>query len=366
MDYNPIIHRIKTPVEMLNIVGVGGLHLNTIVECWGNPQSGKSTFSYQTGGMYLEQFGDDAELLILDAESSIDISRLRHAYNIRPCNIKGVRNPDSRVSVQPGFTLESGETEILKKVKEIKKDNRSLLVIWDSISATMPKTEFEDILKAMENEDESNPYAGGMMLKARVLKRTLNSLMLNTWQLPVTIILINQATTSIGRYHSKETSGGGYGLKHNRHYGIRFNFQKKFGEDGYFAEGTLTHLTLEKSKFSPNLFDIPVYIRDNLGGVIDPIEEIITVAFNMGIIVQRGGWYRLGEEAMKRFNDDETVKEYFPCRWAKLKTILGLPTFIRAQIETLFRSNYKLVDFAYQDRDEELKLIQGEETDDTS
>ena len=84
MEYNPIIHKVPTPIDTINIVGCGGINLSTMSELWGPPRGGKSTFAYQTAGMFLKEYGEWARVLIIDAEGSADLIRLEYVFGIRP------------------------------------------------------------------------------------------------------------------------------------------------------------------------------------------------------------------------------------------------------------------------------------------
>jgi hypothetical protein len=140
---------------------------------------------------------------------------------------------------------------------------------------------------------------------------------------------------------------------HNIHYSIYFDFQKSIHDnedDSYFVDGTLSHITVEKSKNTPKLDKIPVFIRDRKGGVIDSIEEILTISYTWGFIKQAGGWYSFSDEARKHATLPET--KY---RWSDLKTSPEAHEGMKKAITAVYRTRYMLVDEFYK----ELELLKA-------
>jgi RecA/RadA recombinase len=100
---------------------------------------------------------------------------------------------------------------------------------------------------------------------------------------PVTIFLLNQVrTTGFGTYQgAHEVSTGGNALKHTGHYRIAFRKVKPIFDEKYNMNiGTMSKITIEKSKFGPTLKDIPIYIDDRSGGRIIPKDEAALVPYH--------------------------------------------------------------------------------------
>lgn len=70
---------IRTPIDTVNIFGAGGIRQGTISEIYGFEKSGKSTFSYQTGGLFLSDNANGV-VHIIDAENSVDRLRLELTF----------------------------------------------------------------------------------------------------------------------------------------------------------------------------------------------------------------------------------------------------------------------------------------------
>jgi len=366
MEFNPILHKIRTPIKLFNITGVGGFEQGTLLELWGNPKSGKSTFCYQTAQAFLEDYGDTARVLILDAENSANLLRLKTVFNLKPCNVGRGRDLDERVFVEPAITLEQGMNTTLKYIKQAKDDGKFLLVIWDSITVSSPEKEYEEILASVESDKEVNNFSGGMMLRPRVLKFVLNQILAHSSNAPVTVLLINQATTAITRFGGREDSSGGYGLKHNIHYRIQFNWSgaTQDKENDSLKTETLSQVTVNKSKHIPSLQKIPIVISDTDGGRIDPSAELITFLRDAGVIKKKGAWNTFGDELIDRYaadhgnlSDDEVakLKKNFMQNDARTRQdILDVCTWF---LTGWFRDKYTLVNAAYEEYETELKFV---------
>lgn len=334
-------HRvIRTPIDTVNIFGAGGIRQGSIAEIYGFEKSGKSTFSYQTGGLFLKD-NPQGVVHIIDVENSVDLLRLREVfkYEMRRVKVHHCRTLESafsllnRLSEQlenqsiGKFKVGKKEFKILTKEKleemddnsffmycdehEIKETDRleamdSLLVrglirgnkdddymtpifaIWDTIAVSKPKVEYE---AAMKGEDAMN--AGGLGMKARVIELHACALLASMGGKPYTVFVLNQIRlTGFGSWTGpSETSSGGNALKHNCHYRFKFTqLTTKDIREGNYNEamggktGTTSKVTLEKAKFCPITQDIEIYINDQLGGVIVPSEELAKIALKIGLI----------------------------------------------------------------------------------
>lgn len=80
-------HCIRTPIDMLNIFGAGGLKSGTIVQPYGPPATGKSTFCYQTASIY-QRDHPDAVIHIIDVENSVDLIRLKYVFKLDMDRVK--------------------------------------------------------------------------------------------------------------------------------------------------------------------------------------------------------------------------------------------------------------------------------------
>ena len=374
MKYDPILHKVPTASSVINIAGCGGLDFSCMTEIWGAPKGGKSTFCYQTAQEFLGFYGDDAMVLILDAENSANHLRLLKVFKIGISNHPHVRpkDQDKRVFIEPAFTFEMVVETLARYVNKAKVEGKFLLVIWDSVTVTRPAKEkelFDNVINAQLkeeegealNKDEKEALKTGVerkmniaQLRPQMLKWALNQIMSAIYLQPVHIFMINQATTQFTRFGAQEVSGGGYGFKHNIHYSIRFDFVKKLGDNPLFHTGTFSRMSVEKSKVMPALNDIEVFIRDDQGGRLEPKTELIKAAINSKLMdAKSGGYYKVNDAYLP---ENSPVKDVN----VTLKNFEEKPEVIYATgkaMEKHFRDNFSLLNWAYEEREDYLREL---------
>ena len=361
MEFNSLVNKLRTPVEIINIVGAGGLSFASMTEAWGVTKSGKSTFSYQTARYFLDDYGEQAQLLILDAEST-DLLRIELAFNLVPGIIingygetKENKNGDSRITIASAVEIEKSGFFIEKYMEKCKEENKFLLVIWDSISNSQPKSEKEAREESLKKGIESRAYAGGMMAKPRAMTQTMTPIISRMYQAPVHIIFINQARASMNAYGDRNTRAGAYAFFHNIHYSFYFKYRKNIDPEYFYKRGTFSELKIDKSKHIPTLINLPVFIYDTKGGVIDVEESLLSLAsddnYHFSLLKPAGGWYKVNLE--NKVFQSERMEKYKSLagkgyRWSKLKENKEIIAMIKEGMEVLFRDRFMLVDFSYQ------------------
>lgn len=279
-----MLHRnakVRTPLSALNDLFGGGIPLGTIVEAGGDTGAGKSTFCYQTVGLFHADFPDGVAV-ILDTEASTDTVRMK---------LQGVNT--NRVVRVPATTVEIGFARLFETLAKIKKVQESkgvkipVLILWDTIGAA--------ITNAQAETGEMN--ANGMNEKNRILKIELSRVFLEIAQLDVCIILINQASMQgFGTYQGPSLgSSGGQALKHDVHIKLWFVGGKdSVDENSGMTLGKMGKMTVKKSKVSPAVKDIPYWIDSRQGGVILDDQSLWTYAKDLKLVADRGaGWYYL-------------------------------------------------------------------------
>lgn len=277
--------KIPTPLYVVNDIFGGGIPLGIISEISGPPGSGKSTFSYQTAGIF-QRTVPNGIVIILDQESSMDVSRLV-TLGVDP----------KMVLRLPATTMENAFKNlfmILEKVKS-KIDNgeiTQLYVIYDTISTGGTDKQHQATL-----DGRSVMNAGGMQEAARILKQNIANIFPYLEMIPIHFSMLNQVFTQMGTYTSSVASGGGYGLKHGAHLHINFSKGTEVSDNSQY-KGFLTHnkgsINLNKSKLSPKFTDIPCNIDIRRGGVIDEVGSFVEYVSRSNIdIVTMGSWYNI-------------------------------------------------------------------------
>ena len=267
-------------------------------------------------------------------------------------------NGDPRVVLASGTTIEVATTTILRYMMKWKDEGCLSVHVWDSISVSQPAGELKEVEEALKEGRDINIYSGGISLRARILGPHLNSILNKMWGVPAAVFLINQARAKISKYGSGgEESSGGYNFKHNIHYTIKFKYLKPFERNiGAFKSGTVSQMTVEKSKFTPKVLEIPIYIRDDKGGLIDPSEELLSFCLTNGYLGANKGWHSF-TEASRPFLPDESLLEKKYHGFAKVLEACqegDLRQHLLAMCEKYVRSNFFLVDIAYKLKEEAL------------
>jgi RecA/RadA recombinase len=364
--WNPLIHKIRTPIQSLNIAGCGGLEWGTMTECWGEPRGGKSTLAYQCASLLLEDYGDDVNVLILDSEGAANLLRIGKVFNLWPCNLEySYGEKDERVFIEKAMTFEMATEAIGKYISKSVKENKFLFVIWDSIKNSISEVEYEQAMEVFEKDlrdsediggkndkDGLKNYAGGQMSSSRFLALNLRKISAAMAYKPVHVFLINQATTKIGKYTSTVDSGGGFGLKHGISYRFHVQYMSDLDESEFFKKGTHSKLHVGKSRLMPSLQNIPITIRDNLGGKISNEEELVLMAKEYKWLKLNGAWYSAnfpkelvpeGVEVPDIFSGNKRFSQYVESSEAI--------NYLSLIMEKFLRKEFFLVDEAYKERE---------------
>jgi len=303
MKFNQHIHKARTPIHTINLAGGGGIGLSALVEVYGNTKSGKSSFTYQTAEYFLQDYSS-AQIVILDAEGSINSIRLKVAFGL------DVEN-DPRIAVEPGFTIEMCNDAILKWQKKCDADNKFLMIIWDSIKTSSFNKAKNAIDASLEKGEEADRGMTEPMARAQVMTWCLNNALHAIYRKPTIIFLINQITTRVNQFQTTQDSSGGFALRHNVNERYQFTFRKSVGgdaKDALFKTGTMSDVNVIKSRTIPGFIDIPILIDDTIGGRIVSNNELPIIATKLKIIdVKSGGWYSISEDYV---TSDETQKSH--------------------------------------------------------
>lgn len=427
---------LRTPSDTVNVIGAGGLRMSAITEIYGENGSGKTAFSYQTGGAFQEDYPHGV-VHILDAENSIDYIRLVRVFkmimdrtevhvtptlegayeeilavfarmhtqelrgkgelplfdDLRDYNLGDLTKYASgfelgsigrraAISLEEYDSLEEDGELNFESMKEwaehpevrVEHHNKEsdedyykriwllmrlsvaqayrvtekepvspVVFIWDTIAVTKPRVEVD---AALEGENSVN--AGGMGLAARLNTQYLSIILAEQTSRPLHLMILNQVRLAgFGSYQGPyQTSSGGNALKHNAHYRLCFNqIRKNWDEDLGMNVGTLSKVTLEKSKFCPTTQDVFLDINDRLGGVIVPSQESASVCAALGLLKSGGGWWR--------FTDPELDEEVGGLRWddnGKDQHIYNNPSIREKAISQLmkhYRVAYTTLDMLY-------------------
>lgn len=262
--------KVRTPVEILNCLLGGGIPFGTVLQAYGPPKSSKSTWLYQMMGIFQKEYPDGIAVVV-DTEASGDTERL---------SFLGVDT--SRILRLPATSIETGFLSLLKmldnKSKNEKLKDTPVFVIWDSISKGL----------AQEDSKQSRMNAQD---RARIIKNYMSPMMAEIEKHNFVLCLINQAIYSTDRYGNRKLdAGGGVALKHDVHLSVKLELSSDYTEGSFLITRT-SKMAIDKSKISPEIWDIPVVLDIREGGKIDEVLSLVEYFLWNGWITQTSGWY---------------------------------------------------------------------------
>ena len=297
---NVLSQRIKvhTPLIALDCILGGGTPLGCIVESFGFPKSGKSTWLYQTMGEFLNEYPNGLAI-VLDNESSADEERLRYF---------GVDT--ARVLRLPSTSIETGFLNLLQILENKGKSEQArqmpIFVVWDSISKGL----------AQDGATQSRMNAQD---RARVIKNYMSSILPQIEKHPFVLNLINQVVFETDRYGNRKVkSGGGVGLEHDVHLKVK----TELGSDEYNGSllvGRYSYMSIVKSKFSPEFNSIPIFIDVTQGGRIDEIRSFVDYLVSLGLIPNMSGYYKIEDTLVPKYKHSLYYAESIRPIWKSLR-----------------------------------------------
>lgn len=262
--------KVRTPVEILNCLLGGGIPFGTVLQAYGPPKSSKSTWLYQMMSIFQKEYPEGIAVVV-DTEASGDTERL---------SFLGVNT--SRILRLPATSIETGFLSLLKmldnKSKNEKLKDTPVFVIWDSISKGLAQ---EDSRQSRMNAQD----------RARIIKNYMSPMMAEIEKHNFILCLINQAIYSTDRYGNRKLdAGGGVALKHDVHLSVKLELSSDYTEGSFLITRT-SKMAIDKSKISPEIWDIPVVLDIREGGKIDEVLSLIEYFLWNGWITQTSGWY---------------------------------------------------------------------------
>lgn len=263
---------VRTPIKAIDTIIGGGIPLGCVVDLFGPPGSGKSSYGYECLGHFQQQYPDGLGVLI-DSETSCDEKRMR-ALGVDP----------TRLLVLRGATMESGYKQILSilyTVSQEKPKNRvPIFILWDSLSNTTTEAQY----------NKENVNGGGLAEAARINKEYLKQISIYLDDVDAMIVFINQVSSKIGMFvGSGYNEAGGNALKHGVQYKLTFGKNTTNYEDGLAvsADGSVA---IEKNKIGPVSKSYPIHIDCTKGGVISTVRSFMNFIYTyvMDEVKKRG------------------------------------------------------------------------------
>lgn len=313
---------ISTGSRLLDAAMGGGVPSGRMIEVFGDESAGKSTVACH---MLIECQKMGGVAVLIDTESTF--------YKLR-AEAMGLNLNDLLVleaeTVEQGFErLDS----LLDKVPTKGPENMPIWIVWDTVSGSPTET-----------EKEGDKFGEGIANRPRLVRLGLRRLAMELPRRNMSLIFVNQAQSTIGRFASKNDTNVGRGIKF--HASIRMEVKA----EGQFKEtveqgvpevaGTNCEIQIVKNKVTRPYANLRLPIYSDKG--IDDWMSILAFLVNkeVGGIQMSGAWPKFpGFDLVKNgyINSRESVRQL-------LANNPGLDTWLTAKMhekEHLLWANLK-------------------------
>ncbi len=255
--------------------GIGGVPRGRIVEIFGAEASGKTTMALH---IVAEAQKKNGVCAYIDAE---------HALDPKYAKVIGVDVGNLLIS-QPDY----GE-QALEIADTLVRSGAIDTIVVDSVAALVPKAELEG--------EMGDSFVG---LQARLMSQALRKLTANISKSKTCVVFINQVREKIGgvSFHGLPayTTPGGLALKF--YSSMRIEVKRiealKSGED---VIGGRIKAKIVKNKLAPPFAEATFEII--FGEGISKSGDLLDMAVNLDIVVQKGSWFVFGEERLGQGRD---------------------------------------------------------------
>lgn len=236
----------------------GGYALGRIIEIYGKPSSGKTSFTYMAIARL--QATDDRPVLFIDTEQT---ANLEYAETLG-------------VDINAIYLSQPGDAHTaLNLLYDAVESEVFSMVVLDSVAALVPQQEIDGDI-----ED------GSVAIVARLMSKHLRKL--NSSKSNTTVVYINQLRTNIGFMSGNVTTGGNalayYATQ--RLEIVRTSYIKK-GDD---VIGNMLKITVTKNKVAPPRKVARVEFMYGLG--VLKSRELLPDLVKKKIVTKTASWYR--------------------------------------------------------------------------
>jgi recombination protein RecA len=247
-------------------LGVGGLPIGRVIEYYGVEAGGKTSLALKVA---VDAMRQGYVLFFIDLEHALDRTL---ASNIGV----DVDSPYFCIT-QPDFGDQA--MEIIEAILESKIKS---LIIVDSISALLPKEEYE--------AGFLDPVQPGR--QANLMSRSLRKLTPMVSKTDSMIIFVNQLRSTIGPFASTVTSGG-KALKFYASIRLSVNMKDKIDQNG-ITIGHSAKVKVVKNKVAAPYHETVLDIF--YGSGFSSMSDMLRIAVMNNIVVKSGAWYAYKEE----------------------------------------------------------------------
>lgn len=257
----------RTPLIDFNIVVGGlGIPLPSIIEIYGEKDSGKSTIAQHFPVWFLDNFKDGI-VCYIDSEQKIDEKRfvsflVKHGYRIENIDVFADNDLDSIFDFIQG------------KLVQAQKEKRKCLVVWDSVADVTTK------------EDKKGYSEAKITAKFTSLFPMVSR---NVYALNSCMVLVNQVRRNLANPSGGYISKRGEYLKHKVNIKIKVDAEPVKRQYGDFVikDARFVKVRTEKNHlFIPDLTTC-LYIDSEGIDIVTTLHEVVKIK---GIVKTAGAW----------------------------------------------------------------------------
>jgi RecA/RadA recombinase len=217
-------------------------------------------------------------------------------FGITPEYLKSIGIDTERVIHIPVEHVEELKFDVMKRLKEIERDDKVFIMI-DSLGALASKKEVEDAMSEKSVAD---------MTRAKSIRSLLRMITPHLTMKDIPCIVINHIYQTMELY-SKAVVGGGTAVMYSANQ--IFIISKSQEKDGEDLVGWNFTISIEKSRFVKERSRLPFTVT--FEGGIDPFSGLFELALEAGVLESpTKGWYVL-KGTDKKFRAKDTNSQEF-------------------------------------------------------
>lgn len=256
------------PLPENNIIrqmtGIGCLPFNKTCQIMGKPDTGKST----TAGEVMA-FAQTAgfEVIVWDAEDKLDLQRYKSEFKGDPAKLHIIKTNEIR----------KGGQLVKDYIKVLKEDNKDakILVVWDSVGASVSRSETE---RNLADERHGQPGQDAKETGS-VIRHWVGTF--NLYPDSICVLLVNQTYAKIGFMQHGDQAKGGTGIEYfssliiglKRIKNLTRTEKKKKVKYGIITRATVTKNHLSQGKTSVYQMDFVITAAGSQVSEEDMIED---------------------------------------------------------------------------------------------
>lgn len=273
---------LSTGLPIIDSMLGGGVPAGRITELFSKGEGqGKSSLA---ATLMYEMQKRGGTVVLMDTEHGFVEERLR-MFGVDPANV---------IFVEPKHIENACEviSDILKYLKQKPEVQSNVLIIWDSVTATPSKAEYEASYGDLQIASAARAWSASIKkLKAEIARSECY------------VVMINQTRTNIGQmFGEKHQTTGGMAIKYYADCRlVLYREQASWLKKGEERIGFKVTMMTEKSRVAAPFQKATAYLLFDSG--FDRDRALFDLLLTIGVLEQKGAWYEF--EGVKSFQQKD-------------------------------------------------------------